>query len=218
MSVLGNRITRNDLRRYRQILGILVRYGFGDLLARAKAAYRLRWPARSRQRAAQALAGLSTPERLRLAFEELGPTFIKFGQILSCRPDLLPPEFIKEMSKLQDCVPPFPYMEAKALIEAELGRPLSGIFRWIGDEPVAAGSLAQVYRARTWTDDEVAVKVQRPRVDAVISPDIRILYKLAALAERHLSDLRQYEPTRIVDEFARTIRREYSILRRRVGT
>ena len=123
MSVLGNRITRNDLRRYRQILGILVRYGFGDLLARAKAAYRLRWPARSRQRAAQALAGLSTPERLRLAFEELGPTFIKFGQILSCRPDLLPPEFIKEMSKLQDCVPPFPYMEAKALIEAEARSP-----------------------------------------------------------------------------------------------
>ena len=112
------------------------------------------------------------------------------------------------MSKLQDCVPPFPYIEAKAVIEAELGRPLSEIFRWIGNEPVAAGSLAQVYRARTWTDDEVAVKVQRPRAEAVINLDIRILCELAALAERHLSDLRQYEPTRIVDEFARTIRRE----------
>ncbi|MGA2108371.1 MAG: AarF/UbiB family protein [Syntrophorhabdales bacterium] len=213
MTVLKARVTRHDLRRYRQILGILARYGFGDLLGRIRATYRVRWRTRSGKKKAQGLAGLSTPERLRLAFEELGPTFIKFGQILSCRPDLLPPEFIKQMSKLQDCVPPFPYEEAKAVIEAELGRSLSEIFQSMDEEPVAAASLAQVYRARTKTGDEVAVKVQRPGVEAVIGADIRILYELATLAERHLSDLRYYEPTRMVDEFARTIRRELDFAR-----
>jgi len=213
LPLLKARVTRHDLRRYRQILGILVRYGFGDLLGRTKARYRAHWPRRPAKKEAEALAGLSTPERLRLAFEELGPTFIKFGQILSCRPDLLPPEFIRQLSKLQDCVPAFPYGEAKAVIEAEFGRPLSELFRSMDEEPVAAASLAQVYRTRIGTGEEVAVKVQRPGVEAFISADVRILYELAALAERHLSDLRYYEPTRIVDEFARTIRRELDFAR-----
>lgn len=213
LSTRRNRISRDDLRRYRQILNVLVRHGFGDLLARTRAAYPIRWRTRSARTASQTRAGFSAPERLRLAFEELGPTFIKFGQILSCRPDLLPPEFSREMSKLQDCVPPFPYPEAKAVIEAETGRPLFEMFQWMGSEPIAAGSLAQVYRARTRTGDDVAVKVQRPGLEAVIGPDIRILYELAALAERYPSDLRQYEPTRIVDEFARTIPRELDFAR-----
>jgi ubiquinone biosynthesis protein len=207
------RVTRHDLRRYRQILGILVRYGFGDLIGRTRVIYRLRWHTRAAKKRAGLAADLSTPDRLRLAFEELGPTFIKFGQILSCRPDLLPPEFIKQMSKLQDCVPPFPREEARALIEADLGRPLAEIFQSMDDEPVAAASLAQVYRARTMTGDEVAVKVQRPGIEAVIGADIRILHELAALAERHISDARYYEPTRIVDEFARTINRELDFAR-----
>jgi len=213
LTVPKARVTRHDLRRYRQILGILVRYGFGDVLGRIRVSYRVHLRTRFPKKEAETLSGLSTPERLRLAFEELGPTFIKFGQILSCRPDLLPPEFIRQMSKLQDSVPPFPYTEAKAVIEAELGRPLSRLFRSMDDEPVAAASLAQVYRARMETGEEVAVKVQRPGVEAFISADIRILYELATLAERHLSDLRYYEPTRIVDEFARTIYRELDFAR-----
>jgi ubiquinone biosynthesis protein len=213
LSVLRGRIGRDDLRRYHQILGILVRYGFGDVVGRIRTAYPVRWRWRSVRRPAEVRADLSAPERMRLAFEELGPTFIKFGQALSCRTDLLPPEFIRELSKLQDSVPPFPYTEAKAEIEAEIGRPLSEIFEWIDSEPVAAGSLAQVYWARTWEAEEVAVKVQRPGIEAVIGPDIRILYRLATLAERRFSDLRLYEPARIVDEFSRTIRRELDFVR-----
>ena len=89
---------------------------------------------------ASALESLSAPERVRLAFEELGPTFIKFGQALSSRPDLLPTEFVKELSKLQDSVPPFPFGDAKALIEAQLGRPLTEVFASFEEEPLAAAS------------------------------------------------------------------------------
>jgi ubiquinone biosynthesis protein len=213
LPLLKAHVTRRDLRRYRQILGILVRYGFGDVLGRIRATYHVRSRRKTVKKDGEQFSGLSTAERLRLSFEELGPTFIKFGQILSCRPDLLPPEFVKQMSKLQDCVPPFPYGEAKAVMEAELGHPLSELFQSISDEPVAAASLAQVYRATLKTGEEVAVKVQRPGIDAVIDTDIRILYELGGLAERRVSDLRLYEPKRIVDEFARTIRRELDFAR-----
>jgi ubiquinone biosynthesis protein len=201
-------VTHQDLGRYRHILGILVRYGFGDLVGRVKTRYHLAARLRSVRKGAEEFHHLTSAERLRLAFEELGPTFIKFGQILSCRPDLLPPEFIRQMSKLQDSVPPFPHEGATAVIETQLGRSLSEIFKSIDDRPAAAASLAQVYRASTGSGDKVAVKVQRPGVDRVIEADIRILRELAALAERHLPESRYYEPVRIVDEFARTIRRE----------
>jgi len=159
------------------------------------------------------LALLSTPERVRLAFEELGPTFIKFGQILSSRPDLLPAEFIQEFSKLQDKVPTFPFEDDKALIEAQLGRPITGLFEYIDEQPVAVSPLSQVHRARTKAGDEVAVKVQRQGIKDIIETDIRILHDLATLAERHLPESRHYEPVRIVDEFARTIRRELDFVR-----
>jgi len=153
------------------------------------------------------------PERVRLAFEELGPTFIKFGQVLSSRPDLLSTEFVKELTKLQDSVPPFPFGDVEALIEAQFGRPLTEVFASFEEEPLAAASLAQVHRARTKAGDEVAVKVQRPGIEEIIETDIRILHGLAALCERHLLESRYYEPVRIVDEFARTIRREMDFVR-----
>jgi ubiquinone biosynthesis protein len=163
----------------------------------------------SRRQGSGGFRHLTTPERLRLAFEELGPTFIKFGQILSCRADLLPPEFIKQLSKLQDCVPAFPFEEARAVIESQFGGPLSEVFESMDREPTAAASLAQVYRARTREGEEVAVKVQRPSVGALIEADIRILHEFASLAERRLPEAHYYEPVRIVEEFARTIRREF---------
>ena len=150
---------------------------------------------------------------MRLAFEELGPTFIKFGQVLSSRPDLLPTEFVKELTKLQDSVPPFPFGDVKALIEAQFGRPLTEVFASFEEEPLAAASLAQVHRARAKAGDEVAVKVQRPGIEDMIETDIRILRGLAALCERHLPESRYYEPVRIVDEFARTTRREMDFVR-----
>lgn len=208
MSVSRFGISHQDLGRYRQILGILIRYGFGDAISRIRARYRLRIRLRPGRKGPGNLPNLTTAERMRLAFEELGPTFIKFGQILSCRPDLLPPDFIREMGKLQDSVAPFPSDDARKVIEEQLGSPVSQLFDSFDDRPVAAASLAQVHRATTRTGEEVAVKVQRPGVETVIGSDIRILQELAALAERRLPEGRYYEPVRIVDEFARTIRRE----------
>lgn len=207
------RETYQDLKRYSHIAAVFARHGFGDLLGRLKARYRVSWAERVFTKEAREFEGLSAADRLRLAFEELGPTFIKLAQILSSRPDLIPPDFIQELSKLQDSVAPFPFSDAKTLIEAQFGRPLADLFASIEEKSVAAASLAQVHRARTTSGDEVAVKVQRVGVETIIESDIRILYELAGLAERHLSESRYFEPVRLVDEFARTIRRELDFVR-----
>ena len=207
------RDTYQDLKRYSHIIAVFARHGFGDLFDRLKARYHTSWGRRTFPKEAREFEGLSTAERLHLAFEELGPTFIKLAQILSSRPDLLPPEYIRELGKLQDKVAPFPFADAKILIEAQFGHPLHDLFASIDEKPAAAASLAQVHRARTISGDEVAVKVQRQGVDAVIETDIRILYDLAGLSERHLSESRHVQPTRLVDEFARTIRRELDFVR-----
>jgi ubiquinone biosynthesis protein len=211
MSIFKVYETYQELMRYGNIVSVLVRYGFGDLLQRMKVSH-VAWQ-RVFTIETQALKSLTTPERMRLAFEELGPTFIKFGQVLSSRPDVLSTEFVKELSKLQDNVPPFPFGDAKALIEAQFGRSLSEVFDAFEEEPLAAASLAQVHRARTKAGDEVAVKVQRPGIGGIIETDIRILLDLAALCERHLPESRHYEPVQIVDEFAKSIRRELDFVR-----
>ncbi len=213
LPLIRARETYQDLRRYSHIAAVFVRHGFGDLLDRVKARYHVSWRRRPFTKEAKEFEGLSTAERLRLAFEELGPTFIKLAQVLSSRPDLLPPEFVKELGKLQDSVAPFPFANAKSLIEAQFGRRLGDLFASIDDAPVAAASLAQVHRARTISGEEVAVKVQRVGVEPVIETDIRILYDLAALTERHLAESKYFEPVRLVDEFARTIRRELDFVR-----
>ena len=159
------------------------------------------------------LEGLSSAERLRMVFEELGPTFVKLAQILSTRPDVLPAEYISELSKLQDNVSPFPFHDARAIIEDQLGCPIAELFACVEEEPAAAASLAQVHRARTLSGDEVAVKVQRAGVEDVIEADIEILRELASLAERHVAESRYFEPLRLVEGFARTIRRELDFVR-----
>jgi len=211
MSIFKVHETYQELMRYGNIVSVLVRYGFGDLLQRMKVSH-VAWQ-RVFTIETQALKSLTTPERMRLAFEELGPTFIKFGQVLSSRPDVLSTEFVKELSKLQDNVPSFPFGDAKALIEAQFGRSLTEVFDAFEEEPLAAASLAQVHRARTKAGDEVAVKVQRPGIGGIIETDIRILLDLAALCERHLPESRHYEPVQIVDEFAKSIRRELDFVR-----
>ena len=207
------RETYQDLKRYSHIAAVFARHGFGDLLSRLKGRYRASWAEKVFTKEAREFEGLSAAERLRLAFEELGPTFIKLAQILSSRPDLLPADFITELSKLQDSVAPFPFSEAKSLIEGQFGHPLTDLFASIEETPVAAASLAQVHRARTTSGDEVAVKIQRVGIEAIIETDIRILHDLAGLAERHLTESKYFEPVRLVDEFARTIRRELDFVR-----
>lgn len=213
MTIFRVKETYQDLKRYGRIVSVLIRYGFEDLLERLKARYHVPWQKKVFKKEIKGIKYLSTAERVRLAFEELGATFIKFGQVLSIRPDLLPAEFIKELSKLQDRVPSFSFQDVKEIIENQFGRPLNELFEYIDEEPVAAASLAQVHRAKTINGEEVAVKVQRPSIEEIIETDIRILKDLALLAEKHLPESKHYEPVRVVDEFARTIRKELDFIR-----
>ncbi len=196
-------------RRYREISNVLLRHGFGYFLER----FGIR-PFRSlRERLfgpnlKEQLLALSEAERLRLALEELGPTFIKFGQILSTRHDLIPEEHIKELSKLQDRVPPFSYQEAKKAIEKELQKNLDEVFISFDPEPIAAASIGQVHRARLREGDEVAVKVMRPGIEEMVETDLFILMGLAKFAEKHIKESRFFNPVGFIDEFSRVMRQE----------
>jgi ubiquinone biosynthesis protein len=197
------------LNRYRHILTVLFKYGFGDLVDILKIEQYLEIGLQmiSRKRREQ-VEKLSRAERVRMVMEELGPTFIKLGQILSTRPDLIPVEFIHELSKLQDNVPSFPYSEARQIIEFELGRPLEDIFQHFEDTPLAAASIGQVHRAQLKDGEKVVVKVQRPGIHKIIEVDLEIMLHLASLMERHLEELQVHRPVRIVQEFARTLEKE----------
>ncbi|MBC2694382.1 MAG: AarF/ABC1/UbiB kinase family protein, partial [Desulfobacteraceae bacterium] len=187
----------------------MFKYGFGDLVDILKIEQYLEIGLQmiSRKRREQ-VEKLSRAERVRMVMEELGPTFVKLGQILSTRPDLISVEFIQELSKLQDNVPSFPYSEARQIIEFELGRPLKDIFQHFEDTPLAAASIGQVHRAQLKDGEEVVVKVQRPGIRKTIEVDLEIMLHLASLMERHLKELQVHRPVRIVQEFARTLEKE----------
>ena len=142
------------------------------------------------------------PVRLRKAFERLGPTFVKLGQILSLRPDILPLEFTKELEKLQSNVEPISFEEVKAILEREMQKPLYEVFLKIDLEPIGSASLAQVHRAVLRTGEEVAIKVQRPNIKEKIESDIHILFYLAGLLEKHMDEAKNFQPVRVVKEFA----------------
>ncbi|GFO97311.1 2-octaprenylphenol hydroxylase [groundwater metagenome] len=151
---------------------------------------------------------LSEAERLRHALEELGPTFIKFGQILSTRHDLVPEEYIKELSSLQDMVAPFGYDDVKKVVEKEFGKKIDDVFLSFEPEPIAAASIGQVHRARLKSGDEVAVKVMRPGVERLVETDLAILMSLARFAEKHIKESKFFNPLGFVEEFSRIIRHE----------
>ncbi len=152
-------------------------------------------------------------ERLRLALEELGPIYVKFGQAVSTRRDLLSPELAYELAKLQDQVPPFPSDVALALLERAFNRPVSEVFAHFEREPLAAASIAQVHAARLVDGTEVVVKILRPDVRALIERDIEVLYQLARLAERYWPDARRLRPVEVVEEFQKTLMHEVDLLR-----
>jgi len=184
----------------------MFKYGFEDVVHRLHAGPYVEKGLQFGRR--EGLEKMTRAERVRLALEELGPTFVKMGQVLSTRPDLIPVEWIEELSKLQDNVPPFPFEQVKEIIEEEFGCPLGERFASFDETPIAAASIGQVHRARLISGEEVAVKVQRPGIRPVIETDIEILTHLAGLMERHIEEMTIYRPTRIVEEFARTIERE----------
>ncbi|GMQ89725.1 MAG: ubiquinone biosynthesis regulatory protein kinase UbiB [Gammaproteobacteria bacterium] len=151
--------------------------------------------------------------RLREALEELGPIFVKFGQILSTRPDLLPEDIAEELSKLQDRVPPFPGEQAVAVIEQAYDAPLEEFFSDFDRVPVASASVAQVHFAHLPDGSEVAVKVLRPGVERIIARDVAVLYTLAGFAMRYSADLRRLRPAEVVDEFSKTVQDELDLRR-----
>lgn len=199
-----------SIKRYRQIVRVLFKYGFDNLLAYLSLTEVVaRW--RRMLRRETALAELSQAERMRMALEELGPTFIKLGQFLSTRSDIIPSNYIEEFSKLQDCVPPFSFDEVTEEIRREFDRDISDLFSRFDPTPIAAASIAQVHRARLHTGEEVVVKVRRPGIHDQVETDIEALMLLAMVAERHIPNSEIYDPTGQVRELSRTIRREMDL-------
>lgn len=206
--------TYRHLSRYRQILAVLFKYGFGDLIDVLKIdqyiEVGLQMISRKRR---EPMGKQARSERVRMAFEELGPTFIKLGQVLSTRPDLVPVDFVEELTKLQDEVPPSPFEEIGQIIQLELGSPPEELFEVFEKTPLASASIGQVHKARFADGEEVAVKVQHPGIRKTIEVDLEIMLHLATLMERHIEELSLHRPVKIVEEFAKTIEKEmdYSI-------
>lgn len=207
--------TYNCLVRYKEILAILVKYGYKDLLMKIN-------PSENKDinevlkdgnavppESVQALSGA---ERFRLLLESLGTTFIKFGQILSTRNDILPEDYCAELKKLQDKVPPFPDEEAKAIIKEELGKTTDELFQSFSEKPVACASIAQVYKATLPSGEIVAIKIRRPNIEKRIQADLAIMEDLSRLLEKYVQEARAIRPTTLVREFGRQLQQEMNLL------
>jgi ubiquinone biosynthesis protein len=188
--------------RLTRIVKVLARHGFGELAERLRA----------RQGRTRPGAALPPPARLRSALEELGPSFVKLGQLLSTRADVLPPEYIEELRKLQDRVPAVPLRAIERVIERELRAAPTALFERFDPEPIAAASVAQVHRARLFTGEEVVVKVVRPGIERELRQDVRLMYHLSDLLERTWELARIVGLRNLVAEFERTVLRELDML------
>ena len=189
-----------DLRRLQQVITILVRNGFSLFLSRLKLVH-------LRTRAKEVEPSL-LPGRTRVVLEELGPTFIKFGQVMSTRPDLIPAPYIEELARLQDRISACGFGEIEREVERSLGSSLKDTFDIFSREPLAVASLAQVHSATLKDGKRVAVKVKRPGIEEIIEADIGILSRFASLLQKYVPEIRSYRPVEVIKEFARTIRKE----------
>ena len=199
--------TVKDLDRLRQIVGVLAKHGFGEVIRRTGLGSLVQTVRRQKTPTQQRSVG----ERFRLALQDLGPSFIKLGQVASTRPDLLPDGVAAELKKLQDEVPPEPFEAIQPLIESELGSSIDDLFADFEAEPLASASIGQVHRAKLRTSDglvEVVVKVQRPKVKETMELDIDLLYWLAHAIERSIPEARLYQPVNMVNEFDRAVSAE----------
>ena len=209
------RRTYKNLGRFRDIVNVFLKHGLGQIIEGLELDQfaPIRWWYKPLHKRLEREESVSLPERLRIALEELGPTFIKFGQLLSTRPDIVPRDYVKAFDSLLDQVPPFPSQQARQIIEAELKAPLSELVATFQDTPLAAASIAQVHRATLWTGEEVVFKVRRPGIQEVIQQDLDILRRLADLIERYVPDLAFLNAVGLVGEFEQAIQEEMDFLR-----
>ena len=201
-----------DMGRLNDIAGVLIRHGFGDSVRRLgladrleRAGHALKW-----EHAAD-LARIEPPVQVRLALEELGPAFVKLGQILAGRADLFGPEWIAEFEKLHNHVPAVPFELLRPQLREDLGGEPEEVFARFDTEPLAAASIAQVHRAQLKDGTEVVVKIRRPGITAVIEADLRLLARLAALVEAEMPALKPYHPQQLVRELVKSLRRELNL-------
>jgi ubiquinone biosynthesis protein len=201
--------TVRDLERLRQIATVLALHGFGEVVTRTGLATLI--PGRKTDDTGR----MPTAIRLRKVLEDLGPSFVKLGQIMSTRPDLIPQDIITELKKLQDSVTPVPFPKIRDQVEAELGCPLSDVFESFDEVPLASASIAQVHRALLRNGDDTAdvvVKVQRPEVRAVMARDVDLLYWLAKALERSMPEAQLYRPVSLAEEFDRSVSAELDFI------
>jgi ubiquinone biosynthesis protein len=198
-----------NVQRLRQITAVFAKYGFVDLVDRMDLGKFL--PSRLAA-FAESGADRTTPERLRMSFEELGPTFVKLGQLLSTRPDVVPEAFLEEFTKLQDNVLPLPFEVVKSALEKELKGKIEDLYAYIDPKPLAAASISQVHEATLKSGEKVVVKIQRPEIQRSIENDVSLLAFLAGLLEKYVPESRMIGPKVIVDEFFRTLSNELDFI------
>ncbi len=197
-----------NLKRFRQILHIFIKYGFGNLIDYLGIDKFLEMSRNAITTGPkEKLEKIPQQVRLRMALANLGPTFIKLGQILATRPDLIPIEYTQELSKLQDSAPSFSYEQVKEIIKSETGKLPKEIFDSFDEAPLAAASIGQVHRA-CYQGHQVVVKVQRPGIKKIIETDIEIMYHLALLMEKHILEFNIHKPSAIIKEFAKSLEKE----------
>jgi ubiquinone biosynthesis protein len=213
LNLLKLRSTYRSVNRVREIINVFLKYGFGQIIDQIH--FQRFIPLRTRLKTFgqwPALKGPTVPERLRMAFADLGPSFIKLAQILSSRPDLITKTFANEFKKLQDEVPPFPAEEAKKIIEGETHLPINKIFLRFDDKPEAAASIAQVHYATLLDGNDVIIKVQRLGIREQIETDINIMSTLANLLDKYVPESRFFNPKGIVEEFSKTVKKELNFI------
>ncbi|MBI2609400.1 MAG: hypothetical protein HYW47_07385 [Deltaproteobacteria bacterium] len=208
---IGSQIgqTVRNVGRFRTILSVFAKHGFGEIVERVNLSRFLPFKLRRKK---EDLKKLSVAERLRICFEDLGPTFVKLGQLLSTRPDMIPEDLCNELKKLQDQVPPLEFEKIKPFIEKEFGKPIHEVFSKFKDIPFAAASIAQVHEAELLTGEEVVVKIRRPDIEDRVKTDVQLLHIIAGLLDKYIPEVKPFNPMGQVNEFERSLKQELNFL------